>query len=114
MRLFLKTLLPAALLAVGAGAPCFAEDEVNNIWWDVQDNYNGGDQSACVAENYNDHTVDAVFDLFPTSFDFDGNPMPGRAVLTMRPYVTYKLYAWPAGGSADKHCALRSSTVHMP
>jgi hypothetical protein len=115
MKLFLKSLVTAALFTLGAGAGASRADEheVNNIWWDVQDNYNGGDQTACVAENYNDHPVDAIFDLFPTSFDLNGNPMPGRAVLTMRPYVTYKLYAWP-GGSTDKHCALRSYTVHMP
>jgi hypothetical protein len=115
MKLFVKPLVTAALFSlVGGASASFADEhEVNNIWWDVLDGYNGGNQPACVAENYNDHPVDAVFDLFPTSFDYDGNPMPGRAILRMRPYVTYKLYAWPEG-STNPHCALRSSTVHMP
>src|SRR5574340_282113 len=116
MKRFLKPLLAAAFLTVGAGVTqSFAfEQEVNNIWWALFDNYNGSNQTACVAENYNDHAVEAVFELFPTSSDYYGNPMPSRMVVMMRPYQTYKLFGWPNVGGPGPRCELRSSTVQVP
>ena len=112
LKFILKPLLKISLFYFGTVGVCFAEEhEVNNIWWSVLDGFNGGSRPTCVAENYNDRAVDAVFDLFPTSFDFNGNPARGRAILTMRPHVTYKLYAWPEG-SSNPHCALRSYSMH--
>jgi hypothetical protein len=108
----LKTLVSASIFAVALGiGSAFAEErEVNNIWWDVQRDDDGGDHQTCVAENFNDHPVEAVFDLFPAAQDPDGNPMPRTAVLTMTPYVTYKIYGWPE--NSDAHCSLRSATVY--
>ena len=116
MNRFLKTLLSAALLTGGAGiGRSFAdEQEVHNIWWNLDSDYNDSHQTACVAENYNDYTVDAVFDLFPTSFDFYGNPMPSRTVVTMRPYVQYKLFGWANTTGPGPRCTLRSFTVRVP
>jgi hypothetical protein len=108
----LKTLLSASVFAAALGIGfAFAEErEVNDIWWDVQSDDDGGDHKTCVAENFNDHPVEAVFDLFPAAQDPDGAPMPRTAVLTMKPYVTYKIYNWPEG--SDAHCSLRSVTVY--
>ena len=116
MKRFLKPVVFAAFLTVGAGTgPSFAfEQEVNNIWWALYDNYNGSPQSACIAENYNDHAVDAVFELFPASADPDGNPGPAHMVVTMRPYQTYKVFGWPNETGPGPRCELRSVTVHVP
>jgi hypothetical protein len=116
MKRFLQTFLTAALATAGAGVESsFADEhEVNSVWWNVQSDYNGSNRTACVAENYNDQPIDAVFDLFPGAYDFEGNPALGRAVLTMRPYVEYKLYDWANGAVPNPNCTLRSYTVHMP
>lgn len=116
MKRLLKLVLSAAFLTVGAGAgQSFAfEREVNNVWWAVFDNYNGSNQTACVAENYNDHPVTAVFELFPTSFDYYGNPRPSRMVVTLSPFQTYKLYGWANVTGPGPRCELRSSTVRVP
>ena len=116
MRRFLKPLLSAAVLTVGAGAgPCFAyEQEVGNIWWSLYDNYNWSGQAACVAENYNDHTVDALFEVSPTSYDFDGSPVPNRMLVTLAPYQTYKIFGWANGTGPGPRCNLLSYTVHIP
>lgn len=113
LKFFLKPLLNVAVFSLGGVGAGLADDhEIHNIWWSVLDGYNGGNRPTCVAENYNDRAVVAVFDLSPTSFDFNGNPARGRAILTMRPHVTYKLYAWP-GGFSNPHCALRSYSMHV-
>jgi hypothetical protein len=116
MESALKMLLSAGLLTVGAGVGhSFADDhEVNNVWWSLINGYNGSHQTACVAENYNNNPVDAVFDLFPARFDFEGNPAPGRAFISMRPYVEYKIYSWPEGFSLTPQCKLRFYSVHVP
>ena len=90
-----KMLLSAGLLTVGAGVGhSFADDhEVNNVWWGLISGYNGSHQTACVAENYNNNPVDAVFDLFPARFDFKGNPAPGRVFISMRPTSNTKFIA---------------------
>jgi len=113
MTRFSKTLLSAVLLTVGSGvAHSFAnEQEVNNIWWNLQDNYNGGGQTVCVAENYNDFPVEAVFNVFPAAFDEDGNPMPNRAVISMKPYVEYKLYRWDNVSGPGPQCGLLNYSV---
>jgi hypothetical protein len=105
---FPKTLLSAVVLVIGTGvASGFAEErEVNNIWWNLDDN--DGGQTVCVAENYNDYPVDAVFNVFPAAFDPDGNPMPNTATITMTPYVEYKLYRWDNVAGPGPQCALLS------
>ena len=111
MERFAIPLLSAALLAVAG--PSFAnEREVANIWWNLDDDYNGN-QTACVAENYNDHAVDAVFDLFPAAYDPDGNPMPDRIVVTLNPYQTTKLYTWANAPGPGPRCDLRSYSAHV-
>lgn len=118
MKRFLIPLLSAAVLTVGAGTRlCFAfanEQEVNDIWWSLYDDYNGSDRPACVAENYNEHPVDAVFEVFPASYDFDGNPQPSQMVVTLAPYQTTTLFSWANGAGPGAHCDLRSYTVHVP
>ena len=116
MKRFLKSAVFAAFLTVGVGTgQSFAfEQEVNNIWWALYDNYNGSEQSACIAENYNDHAVDAVFELFPASADVDGNPGPAHMVLMMRPHQTYKVFGWANAPGPGPRCELRSATVHVP
>ncbi len=116
MKPVVKALLSATLLIAGAGiGRSFADErEVNNIWWNLDSDYNDTHQTVCVAENYNDYPVDAVFEVYPGTFDLEGNPVPGTAVLSMRPYVTYKLFGWPDGSGPDHRCALRSYTVHTP
>jgi hypothetical protein len=115
MKRFLKSLAAAAVLTVGAGAgQCFAEQEVGNIWWSLYDDYNGSNQSACVAENYNDHAVDALFEVSPTAYDFDGNPLPDRMLVTMAPYQTYKIFGWVNATGPGPRCNLLSYTVHIP
>jgi len=101
-----KTLLSAVVLIVGTGvASSFAnEREVNNIWWNLEDNE--GNQTVCVAENYNEFPVDAVFNVFPAGFDPDGSPMPSTAEITMRPYVEYKLYRWDNVAGPGPQCSL--------
>lgn len=113
MPCYLKTLLPAAVLTLGLGIGhgLADEQEAGNIEWSVDDNYNGTNQTACVVENYNDFTVDAVFHIFPADFDVDGNPMPNRAVITMKPYVQYKLYSWANSAGPGPQCALLTYSV---
>jgi hypothetical protein len=95
MRLFLQALPLAALLAVGAMVGRgFAYDEVNDIWWNLDGDYNGGHQTVCTAENFNGFPVDAVFNVFPAGYDRAGVPMPGRIVVPMRPFVQYRIYSW--------------------
>jgi hypothetical protein len=105
----LKSLLFAAFLTVGAGLRQSVADERDNIRWDVVTDYNHNYEKVCVAENRNAFTVRATFDLIPTHFDFDGNPLPGKKRVTMRPYVVYKLRHW--GSAFYPECSLRSYTV---
>ena len=115
MERFLKPLLCAAVAIIGAGAgQCFAEQEVGNIWWSLYDDYNGSNQSACVAENYNDHAVDALFEVSPTSYDFDGNPVPGRMLVTMAPYQTYKVFSRANATGPGPRCNNFSLTSAAP
>jgi hypothetical protein len=55
-----------------------------------------------------------VSEFYPTTYDFDGNPMPNTKILTMKPDVTYTLYGWPEDTNPTPQCALRSYTVHVP
>ena len=108
-------LLSAGVLAVAAGTgPSFAQErEVNDIWWSLYDHYNGG-QPACVAENYNDHPVDAVFEVFPAVYDEDGDPMRSRIVVTLTPYQTYKVYELANPAGPGPRCDLRAYGAHAP
>ena len=98
MRRFLTALPSAALLILGTtvGQGFADENEANDISWNLDSNYNDSHQTVCVAENYNEYTVDAVFDVYPADFDPAGNAMPDRAVITMKPYVEYQVYRWAA------------------
>jgi len=111
---FPKTLLSTVVLIVGSRiASGFADErEVNSIWWSLEDDE--GSQSVCVAENYNEFPVDAVFKVFPAAFDADGDPMPSTAAITMRPYVEYKLYRWDNVAGPGPQCSLLtySAPVH--
>jgi hypothetical protein len=109
MNRSLKPLLLAALSPVGMGLGQSIADERDNIWWDVVTDYNRNYEKTCVAQNRNHFTVRATFELVPTHFDFEGNPLPGERRLTMRPHVIYKLRRW--GGAYDPSCSLRSYTV---
>ena len=53
MTRFLKILLPAVFLTLGAGIGLGSADEreVNNVWWELEQDYNGSHQTVCVAEN---------------------------------------------------------------
>ena len=66
-----------------------------------------------MAENYNEHAVDAVFDLFPVAVDPDGDPMPSRVVVTLSPYQTVKLFTWANGPGPGPRCDLRSYSAHV-
>ena len=115
MKRFRKSVVAAAFLSLAAAGQGFAyEREVNNVWWAVFDNYNGSDQTACIAKNYNDHAVDAVFDLFPTGADDYGNPMPSRMVVHLEPYQTYKVWGWANADGPGPRCELRSSITTVP
>jgi hypothetical protein len=102
-----RVLLSAACLAAATPALTF-EREVNNVWWAVYEHYNGGDQTACITQNYNDHPVEAVFDVFPTA-DPDGAPAPARMVMTLAPGQTYKVWGWADVPGPGPRCELRSS-----
>ncbi len=113
MKRFPKLLMSAAFLTLGSGQGFAFEQEVSNVWWAVFDNYNGSNQTACVAENYNNHPVDAVFDVFPGASDVAGTPAPSRMVVTMAPYQQYKLFGWVSAAGPGQRCDLRSFTVHV-
>ncbi len=114
MKCFLEVLPAAAILIVGTMVgQSFANDrEVNDIWWNLETNYYGSQQTVCIAKNYNYYPVTAVFNTFPGADDPDGNPMPTRAVITMQPYVEYRVYSWPADYTGPgPHCELLSYSV---
>jgi hypothetical protein len=114
MKRFLQFGLAAFFsVAAGAGQSFAFQQEVNNIWWALFDNYNWSNQTACVAENYNNHAVTAVFELFPVAFDPYGNPLPRRMVITLQPYQFYKLYSWANVPGPGPRCELRSSTLRI-
>jgi hypothetical protein len=106
MNRSLKSLALAALSIVGPERGQSIADERDDIWWELVSDYNGTNQTVCLAENNNDFRVHAIFELSPIRFDFDGNPVPGRVVVILRPHRPYKLYAWP--NSFNPHCSLRS------
>jgi hypothetical protein len=110
MNRSLKSLALAAFSIAGPGVVHCAADERDDIWWELVSDYNGSNQTVCLVENNNDFAVHAVFELSPTRFDFDGNPLPGRVIVILRPHMTYKLYAWP--NSFNPHCSLRSYAAH--
>src|SRR5579863_1805912 len=114
MTRFVTPLVSAFVLAFAAGtSPSFAQErEVNDIWWSLYDHYDGG-AAACVAENYNDHPIDAEFEVFPAVYDEDGNPAPRRMVVTLAPYQTYKVYEWDAAAGPGPRCDLRSYGAHV-
>lgn len=109
MNRSLKPLLLAVLSPLATGLGQSVADERDNIWWDVVTDDNRNYQKSCLAENRNNFTVRATFELIPTHFDFDGNPLAGEKRVIMRPYVIYKLRSW--GGAYDPSCSLRSYTV---
>jgi len=45
--------------------------------------------------------------------DDDGNPMPDRAVVTMKPYVQYKLWSWANSMGPGPQCALLTYSVRV-
>jgi hypothetical protein len=116
MQRFLKILLSAGLLTAGTGVSLglAEEKEINNVSWELQNN--DGGQTTCVAENYNDFAVDAVFDLFPAIVDYNGQPMPTQKVVTMQPGVEYNVFSWNNASAAGPgpHCTLRFYTVRIP
>jgi len=116
MTRFSKILLSIVVLTLGAGVThsSASEHEVGNIWWSLQDNYDGGHQTVCVAENYNDFPVEAVFSVFPTDADDDGNPLANQAVITMKPYEQYKLYRWTDASGPGPQCSLLNYSVRAP
>jgi hypothetical protein len=94
MKLFLQTVPLASLLTVGAMVGhSFAFEEVNNIWWNLDSDYNSH-QTVCTAENFNNFPVDAVFNVFPGGVDRAGVPTPNRIVVPMKPYIQYRVYSW--------------------
>ena len=109
MNCSLRPLLIAALSPVGIGLGQSIADERDNIWWDVVTNDNRNYEKSCLVENRNDFTVRATFELIPTHFDFNGDPMPGTKRVTLKPHVVYKLRTWPRGFDPD--CSLRSYSV---
>lgn len=109
MRRFVTALPSAALLIVGTsiGQGFAEENEANDISWNLDNNYNDSHQTVCVAENYNQYPVDAVFEVFPADYDAAGAPMPNRAVIRMKPYVEYQVYRWASDYSGPgPRCAL--------
>jgi hypothetical protein len=122
MQRILKILVSAGLFSTAASVPLALADEqeINNVSWELKNNEGG--QTTCVAENYNQFPVDAVFELFPAAFDGDGAPMPTRKIVTMQPGVEYNVFSWtnasaPSGGpgpTPGPHCALRFYTVRIP
>ena len=112
MKRFPVAISPAALLIAGAGQS-FAS-EVNNISWNLINNYNGSNQTVCVAQNYNYYPVNAVFNIFPAGYDPDGNPLPNTSVVTLRPYAEYRVFSWAADYSGPgPNCALDSYSVSV-
>jgi hypothetical protein len=113
MRHVLEATAAAAILVAGAIGPSFAdEQEVHDISWNLETNYNGGGQTVCVAENYNEYPVMAQFSVFPADFDEDGNPLPDRAVVTLRPYAETPVYSWQAGYTGPgPNCSLLNYSV---
>lgn len=98
MQRFLTVLASGAALAAGAAmAPSVAEEqESHDISWNLESNYNGGHQTVCIAENYNEYPVTAQFRVFPAAYDPDGNPMPDQAFVTLQPYAETTIYSWSA------------------
>lgn len=109
-----RLLLPAACLLLGAGPALAFEREVNNVWWAVYDNYNGGGQTACIAENYNDYPVQAVFDVFPAATDPDGAPAPAHTAVTLAPFQTQKIWSWANIPGPGPSCELRGALTQVP
>ncbi|PPQ35526.1 hypothetical protein CH337_13165 [Rhodoblastus acidophilus] len=110
MKSIARCLIAAACLSAASPALAF-EREVNNVWWAVYEHYNGGDQTACIAENYNDQPVQAVFEVFPAAADFDGGPAPGRMLVTLAPYQTIKIWGWADAPGPGPRCELRGSNA---
>ncbi|HEY1941459.1 MAG TPA: hypothetical protein VGH40_04985 [Roseiarcus sp.] len=112
MKHFPMAISSAALLIAGVG-PSFAS-ETNDISWNLENNYNGSNQTVCVAENYNDYPVNAVFNIFPANYDPDGNALPNTTVVTLRPYTEYRVFSWAADYSGPgPNCALVHYSVSV-
>ena len=105
-----RVLLSAAFAAAATPALAF-EREVNNVWWAVYEHYNGGDQTACITENYNNYPVQAVFEVFPAGADFDGAPAPTQMAMTLAPFQTIKVWGWANVPGPGPRCELRGSSA---
>jgi hypothetical protein len=108
------TLATTALLFVLSCGPSFADGwEVDHIWWNLVQNYNHSRWTVCIAENFNNYTVNAVFDIYPAGTDHNGKPAHGKATPKMVPYTMYRLFGWPDGSKPDPACVLKSHSVRV-
>ncbi len=114
MKRFPKAISLAALLVAGAGVgPSFAS-EVNDISWNLENNYYGSNQTVCVAENYHDYPVNAVFNIYPANYDPDGNPLPNTTVVTLPPYTESRVFSWASDYSGPgPNCSLLHYSVSV-
>ncbi|MBV8474451.1 MAG: hypothetical protein JO234_13620 [Hyphomicrobiales bacterium] len=112
MKRFPIAIGSAAFLLAGAAAGSGFASEVNDISWNLETNYNGGNQTVCIAENYHNYPVTAVFNVYPAAYDPDGNPAPTTAVVTLPPYTESRVFSWAAGYSGPgPNCSLLNYSV---
>jgi hypothetical protein len=103
-----KTILTVGLLIAGSVGSGYANGwEVNNIWWNIINNYNNRGQTICLAEQFNNEPfVAATFDVYPVA----GHPGHRRTVTqtNMQPYVQYQIFGWLDGAKPEPKCVLAS------
>jgi hypothetical protein len=108
-----RVVFSAACLIAATPALAF-EREVNDVWWAVYDNYDGGGQTACIAENYNEHPVEAVFEVFPVATYRNGAPASAHVGVTLAPFQTQKIWSGANIPGPGPSCELRDSLTHVP
>jgi hypothetical protein len=117
MKSFPVVLASAALLLGGAAVgPSFANG-AENLFWGLETDFGDNIKTVCVAENYNNYPVDAVFEISPSRYDRFGNLLQTTTRVTLTPYTESLVFTWgPGYPGPGPECALLhvSVSAHPP
>ena len=87
--------------------PSFASSsKKDGIWWNVIPNWDHGNSTVCVSEQYNSYALIAKFDVEPADGMGWKKRARGRVTVTIRPYTFHRVFSWIPGAKHPLNCEL--------